>query len=646
MPLIRNTVGGGDQRRGKNLPPLRGARTSAGVTVTPEKALQISAVYSCVRLLAETGSMLPVSLLRRTADGRERVRDHPLYRLVAEDANPNLDAAEYWRLMLGWMLLRGNAYAYVQRNRAGDPVGLWPVAPTSVEPRRGTDGGLVYAVTLDADEYAPITERNGLVRGENMQHYRAFGLDGVEGLSPIGLARQSAGISFAAQSYIGGFFERDASPGSTISVPGELSDKAYERLTTLWQDLHEGFDRSHRLALLEGGAKWEHTSLSPADAQFLETYRLTRADIAGIYGVPPHMIGDVDKATSWGTGIEQQSLGYVIYSLMPWLTRLERVVSRLRGPDRTLYVKINPAGLQRGDITARYTAYAQARQWGWFSANDIRELEDLDPIEDGDTYLHPVNMVPAGDAAPPAQRAGTRPPETRALQPGHRQYPAWVQRHTEALAEYFTAQRDAVLAAYATQRTRDAAAAVEEVTAADAVSELAQLLLSLGLDLAAEVGAATARALGGVFTLSWLRPLLEANAEASARSINTTTARQIQQALATAEDLGDPSEVLVELFSLMLEQRTPALAAGRVDEVTNMAGHDAARQSGATHKTWRTTGAHDRPSHAAADGQTVPIDGVFTVGSHQGRWPRDHTLGVDEIAGCDCVLEFSTQEET
>lgn len=645
MPFLRNTLGRAgtpEQRARKAMPPLRGSSSAAGVHVSPEKSLQIGAVYSCVRLLAETGSMLPVGVYRATDGGRAQVTDHPLVPLITDQPNPTLDSAEFFRLLLSWQLLRGNAYAYVQRNRAGDPVALWPIAPTSVEPRRREGGRLVYAVTLAEDEYAPITERGGLVLDENMLHYRALGL-GMEGLSPVGLARQSVGTAWAAANYIGGFFERDASPGGIISVPEELSDPAYERLEQQWRDLHEGFDRSHRLAILEGGGKWEKVSLSPADAAFIDTHKLTRSDIAGIYGVPPHMIGDVEKSTSWGSGIEQQSLGYVLYALTPWLVRLEKVTARLRTRgDRGLYVKFNVDGLLRGDIQSRYTAYAQGRQWGWLSANDVRRAEDEDPIDDGDTYLSPSNMIPAGSVTAPEQRdartAVPAPRLVRQVRAPVEDYAADTARHREALTEYFAEVREHVLAAYGAPQARTAGEALAEVDDTRWVRQLAELLLDLALPVARQAGEATAHDLGGTFRLEWARAYLETDADYTAEAIAGTTARQVRAALEQHPD--DPREALVELFALMLEHRPGELAQARVNGTGNFARHEGARQAGASRKTWLTTGDDDRPSHAAAHGQTVAIDAQFTVGAASGRWPRDYKLGVDEIAGCDCTLVF------
>ncbi|WP_048574136.1 phage portal protein [Streptomyces leeuwenhoekii] len=640
MPLVRRLLGrrSGRQERGRtSLPPLTGSSTAADVRVTPERALQVAAVYSCIRLLAETGSMLPSGVFQRQGNSRVPYDEHPAAPLLTYRANPQLEAGEFWAQVLGWMLLRGNAAVYVERSGGGLPIGLWPISWTSVEPRRvEATGELVYKVTLADDEWAPIRETDGLVRAENLLHFRSFGLGGVEGLSPIGMARQAVGTGFAATAYIGGFFARDASPGGIVSVPGKLNDAQYDRLTRQWRDLHEGFDKSHQLAVMEGGAKWEHTTLSPADAQFLEVYKLTRSEIAGIFGVPPHMIGDVERSTSWGSGIEQQSLGYVIYSLLPWLTRLERTAARLLG-DPDVYLKFNPDALLRGDITQRFTAYAQARQWGWMSVNEIRAKEDEAPVEGGDEYLVPLNMVPAGSAAPPDQRALPRRPQQRAEtaeSPSLEELPAWVQRHHEQIAEFFAAQSERVVAALG---LRPDATAEEIIDEAAENEELTAILLQLARGLVAEVGAQTAATLGGAFAAEQTLAVLAAGAAATAANINATTVRELAHQFTVSNA---PRDVLA-MFGRMTEARAQQLARARVNYLSNFGAHEGAKQAGARTKTWRVWDPNPRPTHAEADGQTVALRDMFTIGTHQGRWPHDYLLGVDEIAGCTCRLQVN-----
>lgn len=645
MPMLRRLVHarrGRLERGRKSLPPLTGKSTAADVVVTPERALQVAAVFSCIRLLAETGSMLPTGMFRREGESRIRVDDHPASPLLTYQANPQLEAGEFWSQILGWMLLRGNAAAYIERNGGGQPIGLWPIAWTSVEPHRVPDTGeLVYKVTLADDEWAPISEKGGRVRAENLLHFRAFGIGGPEGLSPIGMARQSVGTGYAATSYIGGFFARDASPGGIVSVPGSLKGDQYERLERQWRDLHEGFDKSHHLAILEGGAKWEHTTLSPADAQFLEVYKLTRSEIAGIYGVPPHLIGDVEKSTSWGSGIEQQSLGYVIYSLMPWLTRLERTAGQLL-KDPSLYVKFNPDALLRGDITQRFTAYAQARQWGWMSVNDIRAKEDEPPIDGGDQYVVPLNMVPAGQTAPPAARALPHAPHTRAADeahtPGPDQLAAWVTRHYEAISDFFAQQGEEVLAAL---QVRPDTPADELLDLAKENEALTEILVQLARGLVGEVGSAVAATLGGNFVQEATTAYVTAGATATAANINETTLAEVKSTLAADKTPHEVQSSIRDMFGQMTKARAKQLAQARVNGTANFAAHEGAKHGGARTKTWRVWDANPRKTHQRADGQTVDIRDDFQVGSHHGRWPHDSRLGVDEIAGCTCRLQFN-----
>lgn len=647
MPLIRRLLDGRHERSRKSLPRLTGRSTSAGVTVAPEKALQVAAVFSSVRLLAETGSMLPTGVYQRSGSTRLPAMEHPLAPLLTYQANPQLPSGEFWSQTLAWMLTQGNAAAYIERNNGGRPVGLWPVSWPGVETRRDRQTGeLVYKVTLDDDEWAPIREDGGLVRAENMLHFRSFGVGGVEGLSPIGMARQSVGTGWAATSYIGGFFARDASPGGVVSVPGTLKDAQYERLTRQWSDLHEGFDKSHRLAVMEAGAKWEKTTLSPADAQFLEVYKMTRAEIAGIFGVPPHMIGDVERSTSWGSGIEQQSLGYVIYSLMPWLTRLERATQRLFG-DPSLYMKFNPDALLRGDSAQRNAGYALGRQWGWYSVNDVRAKEDEPPIEGGDEYVVPLNMSPAGQTAPPEQRALPAAPQVRAAEesvdaPSTEDLSNWVTRHYDAISEFFAEQGERVLAALNLTPETPAEDLIDRLVDDEVLTEL---LLRLAMGLVGEVGAATAASLGGTFAAQETTAAVAASAAATAANVNGTTVEKLKSTIDLKFAPDEVRKSVRDMFGQMTESRARVLAQARVSEASNFGSHEGAKQAGAASKTWRVWDAKPRKTHARADGQTVGMREDFRIGSRSGRWPHDYRLGVDEIAGCTCRLQFNRREE-
>lgn len=411
MALLRDAFSKSPQIRSarrRSMPSVSGTDTAASVTVTPEKSLQVATVYASVRTLSEDVSALPVNLFKKSPGYRTKADDHKLADILTEAPNVQIDSGEYWRTMMGWMLLAGNAVTYVERNGSGQPIALWPISPANVDVKVGPSGKLIYKLTPDEDsEYVPVSKDYEAHQGEIL-HYRAFGL-GVKGLSPIAMARQHIGTSFAASSYIGGFFARDASPGGMVTVPNELTDKQFDRMGEQWKSLHEGFANSHRLAILEGGAKWEKTTLSPADASFLDVYKLSRSEIAAIFGVPPHKVGDLDRATF--SNIEQQSLEYVTSSLVPWITRLEKVTKRLFDPvgDKGMYMKFNVNGLLRGDSKARHEGYTRGRQWGYYSVNDILRMEDLDPIGvEGDVYLTPLNMakLTEHDSENPTQEEG------------------------------------------------------------------------------------------------------------------------------------------------------------------------------------------------------------------------------------------------
>ena len=632
MPFIRRALAGPPEvRSSRRFPSLAGTSTATGVDVSPERSLQIGAVYSCVRLLSEAVASLPVSMFRRRSGTRIPVEAHPVLSLVKDQPNPDIDAGELWRSVMGWMLLRGNGYVYVQRNGAGKPIALWPIAPTSIEVKRTKAGRLAYTVTLDDAEYAPL-EQGETVIAANMMHFRAFGL-GAQGLSPVGLARQSVGISFAAQQYMGKFFANDASPGGVVQVEGQLTDAQYERLQAQWKSLHEGYDNAHRLALLEGGATWEKTTLAPGDAQFIETQKFTRGEIASLYGVPPHMIGDTEKSTSWGSGIAEQGIGFVTYSLRPWLTRLERVArgKLLDQPD--LRLRWSPDGLMQGDMKARYDAYSVGKQWGWLSTNDIRRREDEAPVEGGDTYLQPLNMVPAGTQ--PITRAGRgREPQQRAVQPVDDRAGAWLLRHQELLKDVFAEQRDEALAAL---RSGDAPMDREHWDA-----ELAARLHSPAVGLSSDIASEVAAELGGSYDADRAAAFLTASAERHAKNLNITTEDQINGAIDAADEADeDPGDHVGRMFEAAIGTRAAASATSIVRSIGNFARHEGAAQAGARTKTWRTTAANPRPSHAALDGETVGIDETFSNGA---KWPSDPAAGVDEVAGCTCEIDVSVEE--
>ena len=377
-----------------------GTGTSAsGVVVSPQTAMQSAAVYSSVKVLAESIGMLPLNLYRKEANNaRTLLSDHPLHVLCHDQPNEWMTSVEFWEMMVMSLNLRGNAYAYINRNRSGQVVELLPLQPDMVQVEMSTDFQLEYRISMPDGAF----KRLGV--GE-IFHIRGLTLNGWLGISPIAYARESIGLALATERFGGQLFKNGAKMGGVLEHPGKLSKESYERIKTSFDEAHSG-DNAHKTALLEEGMKFARISLSANDSQFLETRKYQRSEIAAIFRVPPHMIGDLERATF--SNIEQQSLEFVNYSLMPWLVRIEKAIKRdLMTPDerKTMTAKFNVSGLLRGDASARSALYHNGILDGWMTRNEARAAESelgivLSPIDGLDLPLIPLNM-----------EDGTRPPE-------------------------------------------------------------------------------------------------------------------------------------------------------------------------------------------------------------------------------------------
>lgn len=381
----------------------RGWSSSSGVDVTPSTAMQLAAVFSCVRVLAESVGQLPFPLYRQQGKSKERATDHPLYTLLQDAPNDEMTAQEFWEFVVACLALRGNAYAQIIRLR-GRVLSLEPLLPSSVRPRRDAKTEeVVYDITLadSSIETLPAAE---------VLHIKLFPLDATMGASPISHARESIGLAIAQERHGAGLFKNGANPGGVLSFPKSLNEASQKLLRESWEARHAGADNAHKVAVLEEGGKFEHIGLSSVDAQWLEGRKYQRSEIAGIYRVPPHFIGDLERAT-FGN-IEHQSLDFVVHSVVPYLRRIEqRVKLQLltREERREFYAKFTVAGLLRGDMAARSAYYTAQLQNGAMSPNEIRELEDMNPREGGDVYLVPMNLTSDPEAA--AQKKAPPPPE-------------------------------------------------------------------------------------------------------------------------------------------------------------------------------------------------------------------------------------------
>ena len=371
--------------------------TSAGRPVTERSAMQMTAVYSCVRILAEAIAGLPLHVYRyKDGGGKEKAVDHSLYRLLHDEPNPEMTSFVFRETLMTHLLLWGNAFAQVVRNGLGEVIGLYPLQPNRMSVGRDLDSkALYYEYQTSWDEPAGEYQTNRLTPNDVL-HVPGLGFDGLVGYSPIAMAKNAIGLAQATEDYGASFFANGAAPGGVLEHPGTIKDPS--RVRESWQATFGGAKNGNKVAVLEEGMKYTPISVSPEQAQFLETRKFQLNEIARIFRIPPHMIGDLEKSSF--SNIEQQSLEFVKYTLDPWVIRWEQAITKtLLNPreKQQLFVKFNVEGLLRGDYQSRMEGYAVARQNGWMSANDIRELENLDRIEaadGGDLYLVNGNMLP------------------------------------------------------------------------------------------------------------------------------------------------------------------------------------------------------------------------------------------------------------
>ncbi len=375
--------------------------SSSGKTVNERSAMQMTAVYACVRILAEAIAGLPLHLYRYTGDGsKEKALDHSLYRLLHDEPNPEMSSFVFRETLMTHLLLWGNAYAQIIRNGKGQVLALYPLMPNKMTVDRGADGRLYYTY-LKSGEDAPTMKGTSVVlKSSDVLHVPGLGFDGLVGYSPIAMARNAIGLAMATEEFGAKFFANGAAPSGVLEHPGTIKDPS--RIREAWMSQFGGSSNSGKVAVLEEGMKYTPISISPNEAQFLETRKFQLDEIARIFRIPPHMVGDLDKSSF--SNIEQQSLEFVKYTLDPWVSRWEQSLQRaLFTPEekRSYFVKFNLEGLLRGDYESRMNGYAVARQNGWMSANDIRSLENMDripPEAGGDLFLVNGNMLPLNKA--------------------------------------------------------------------------------------------------------------------------------------------------------------------------------------------------------------------------------------------------------
>ncbi len=392
-------------------------RTTSGKPVNETTAMQTTAVYACVRILSEAIASLPVHVYEyKDGGGKEMVIDHPLYQVLHDEPNPEMTSFVFRETLMSHLLIWGNAYAQIIRDGAGRVLGLYPLLPNKMDVQRDDKGEIYYVYSRSSDENPNFKEYGDIkLQKEDVLHIPGLGFDGLIGYSPIAMAKNAVGMTLACEEYGASFFANGANPGGVLEHPGVLKDPS--KVRDSWNAVYRGTSNAHKIAVLEEGMKYQQVGIPPEEAQFLETRKFQINEIARLYRIPPHMVGDLEKSSF--SNIEQQSLEFVKYTLDPWVIRWEQSLQKallLPGEKGKYFIKLNVDGLMRGDYQSRMNGYSIGRQNGWLSANDIREMEDMNPIPDedgGNLYLINGNLCKLADAgvfaAQPQQKMEEEP---------------------------------------------------------------------------------------------------------------------------------------------------------------------------------------------------------------------------------------------
>ena len=366
----------------------RAVSAKSGIIVTPETALAQSAVYRAVTLLAESVAQLPCEVYKRHGDQRSKALDHPLYNILHYQPNQKDSSFEYFETAQGFLGLNGNHLALIDRNNKGEIQELIPIHRDKVQILKGKDG-LPYYHLMEEKETLPM---------RLIHHVKAFSLDGFQGLSPLQTSADAIGLALAVEQHASSVFSNGTTLSGVIERPKEVkaigTQDGVDKVVNSFIAKNSGLRNMFSVAMLQEGMTYKQMAMTNEQAQLLEARKMSIADIARLYGIPLAMLGE--NAGESYKSIEQQNLNFLIFGLLPWLKRWESAMRRdlLLPSERAQYfIEFNVSGLIRGDLKTRYESYAMARQWGWLSVNDIRRLENLPPVEGGDKYITPLNMV-------------------------------------------------------------------------------------------------------------------------------------------------------------------------------------------------------------------------------------------------------------
>lgn len=397
---------------------IHGTGTPAGINMTPDVAMSVTAFFSAVRFRAFAVASLPKILYQRTASGKRRVIESPLYRVLHDEPNSEMSAFDLWAMLDSHVTARGNGFAEIVTDAAGNITALYPLRPDKMEIMRAADGGLRYVYQLPQK----FDSRKVILLPEQVLHLRGLTSDGVMGIAQVSMMRNAVALAKATEDYGGAYFGNGANPGVVLKHPGKFKDQTVvDRIRDGWEEMHRGLDNAHRVAILEEGMDVAQIGLSPEDSQFLETRTFQVYEIARMTDVPPSMIFELSQS-NYST-LEQMTLDYVVHHLRPWLVAYEQQCNRSlllqSEKDAGWFVENLIDGLLRGDLTTRYNAYAIGKQNGWLTTNNILRMENMNTIgAKGDVYTVPLNMSVLGEdglpIVPDAQAKSVNEPNTPA----------------------------------------------------------------------------------------------------------------------------------------------------------------------------------------------------------------------------------------
>lgn len=596
-----------------------GLATQAGPAVNEWSALAHATVFACVKVLAESVGQLPLVLYERSGRARGRAEQHPLFRLVHDEPNPEMTSQEVREAMMAYLATHGNALAVIETGRGGEVEALWPIPWSEIEMGRGRDGELRYL-------WRPTRAEPTVLRAEQVWHVRGLSWNGLQGLSPIAIQREAIGHGLAMAEYQARFFANDATPGGVLQTDQSLDEPAVRRIAQDWDRLHQGLGRSHKVAILDHGLKWEKISLPAKDSQFLESRKLNRTEIAGWYRVPAHMVNDLEKATF--SNIEHLGIEFVVHTLAPYMVRFEQSGNRqllLRREKGRLFLKHNVDALLRGDTASRYTAYQAAIQSGWLTPNEAREKEDLNPIEGLDDPLQPLNMVPVGDDPPADPGVRQRLAARRDRRARELRSSASRRRLAQSFAGLFEDGAARVLRAEEREVRKLAERHLAETYNVEGFLEDLARLYGEDSELVRFIRSSIEPASGALVRATWAAAAAEVEGDdpdegrvaefvaAVVAAFAASHAGKSRGLLEEAARDGDPAEASARIdgtFETWKQERPGQIAARETVKQSRAAARAAFVASGVTLLRWVAVG-DDCPMCAKLDGRVVGIEGPF-----------------------------------